>query len=85
MEEIMRRDLMGVTLGHYQPRIDSDLEELAIVATELSKPAPRTADPAEIFRRLDRPPPRRPAWMTAVAIGVLAIAATLGVIAYQVL
>ena len=40
-------------------------------------------DPSEIFRRLDRRPAPRPIWMTAVAIAVLAVAATGGVIAYQ--
>ena len=40
-------------------------------------------DPAEIFRRLDRRPPPRPLWMTAVAIAVLALVAIGGAIAFQ--
>ena len=40
------------------------------------------ADPADIFRRMERRP-RRPGWMIAVTVGLLAVAATGGVIAYQ--
>ena len=40
-------------------------------------------DPADIFRRLDRRPPPRPLWMTAVAIAVLAVVAAGGAIAFQ--
>ena len=40
-------------------------------------------DPADIFRRLDRRPPPRPLWMTAVAVAVLAVVAAGGVIAFQ--
>jgi hypothetical protein len=42
-----------------------------------------STDPSEIFRRLDRRPPPRPMWMTAVAIAVLAVVAAGGVIAFQ--
>ena len=56
----------------------------AAASTELNLTGLQVAkDPAEIFRRLDRRPAPRPVWMTAVAIAVLALAATGGVIAYQ--
>ena len=45
--------------------------------------APSLPDPADIFRRLDRRPPPRPLWMTAVAIAVLAVVAAGGAIAFQ--
>ena len=54
----------------------------------LTSPRPNTqgfpvaADPAEIFRRMERRP-RRPGWMFAVMVGLVAVAATGGVIAYQ--
>ncbi len=41
------------------------------------------ADPSAIYRRLDRRPKRRPIWMTAVAIAVLAVVAAGGAIAFQ--
>ena len=68
-----------------------------LLATQTDRPLPRTddprnrvkftteaTDPAEFFRRLDARPPRRPVWMTAVAIGVLAVVATGGAVAYYV-
>jgi hypothetical protein len=48
-----------------------------------TRSASQATDNADFFRRLDRRRQRRPAWMTAVAIGVLAIVAAGGVIAYQ--
>jgi hypothetical protein len=79
----MQRDLSDRTTGHSRPPDDGGRRDPPITPTELNPSGQQAPDPAEIFRRLDRPPPRRPAWMTAVAVGLLAIAATGGVLAYQ--
>jgi len=44
---------------------------------------PNLVDPSAIYRRLDGQPKPRPIWMTAVAVGVLAVVAAGGVIAFQ--
>ena len=53
--------------------------------TKPARSASGAMNNADFFRRLDRRRRRRPAWMTAVAIGVLAIVAAGGVIVYQTL
>ncbi len=79
----MQRDLSDRTTERSRPPVDSGRRDPPITTTELNQSDPQALDPAEIYRRLDRPRRRRPAWITAVAIGVLAIVAAGGVIAYQ--
>jgi hypothetical protein len=80
----MQRDLSDRMTGLSLPPVDGGRRDSRIATTELNQPGPQAPDPAEIYRRLDRPPRRRPAWITAVAVGVLAIVAAGGVIAYQI-
>ena len=63
----MQRDLTNATASRFPPLAD-DRGSQAVTVT-----APEPG----------RSPPSRPGWMTAVAISVLAILATGGVIAYQ--
>jgi hypothetical protein len=80
----MQRNQSAPTTDRPLPRGDDDRRNRVAAATEPTRPAPEATDPAEFFRRLDRQRPRRPAWMTAVAIGVLAVVAVGGAIAYHV-
>ena len=79
----MQRDLSDHTTGRPRPPVEGGRRDLPSTATALSQPGLQALDPAEIYRRLDRPPRRRPAWITVVAIGVLAIVLAGGVVAYQ--
>ena len=75
----MQRNLSAATAN----RADEARRNPVTTNTERARSAPQATDPADFFRRLDRRRPRRPGWMTAVAIGVLAVVAAGGVIAYQ--
>jgi hypothetical protein len=79
----MQRNLSAARADRSPPRADDARRNPATTNTERARSASQATDPADFFRRLDRRRSRRPGWMTAVAIGVLAIVAAGGVIAYQ--
>jgi hypothetical protein len=79
----MQRNLSAATVNRSLPRADETRRSPATTYAERVRSVSQATDPADFFRRLDRRRPRRPVWMTAVAIGVLAIVAAGGVIAYQ--
>jgi hypothetical protein len=76
MEETMQRNLSATQTDLPLPRADDRRNRVTVTTV--------ATDPAEFFRRLDGRPPRRPMWMTAVAIGVLAVVATGGAVAYYI-
>jgi len=68
---------------HSAPRTGGEHGRRSLTGVKLSgQGSPTATDPAEIFRRMERRP-RRPGWMFAVTVGLLAVAAAGGVIVYQ--
>jgi hypothetical protein len=89
METAMPRSPASTVADHFLPQAGGDRQTRSTNATELNRPVSQAVPDgdtigagAEIFRRLERRPRRRK-WTLAITLGVLAVFAAGGVIAFQ--